>query len=345
MSTLLEQAIIDAEALREAAMKNAEASIVEKYSSEVKAAVESLLSEEFEEELEEEEESTESPVMNEVPYANEEGDAPVTVRLDLEALERALDEEGVTEAEQTHEELAEEVLDEEVEASSDDKETVTLDVQELAETAEETIEEADEEIELDETLLASIAEELKVDVGMPGQGLGGRTTPTSADLQGQEATLANLKDDELAEEHEALQKAREEADMYLEQVEKLTASNEKLQTTLTILNERMEEVNLSNARLLYTNRVLKSNSLNERQRTRIVESISTAGSVEEAKVIYETLQSAVGGTKRAPQSLSEAVDRSSPTLPRNNSRTNKQQSAQNPQYNRMRALAGIKGDN
>ena len=338
MSTLLEQAIIDAEALREAAMKNAEASIVEKYSSEVKAAVESLLSEEFEEELDEEEESEESPVMNEVPYANEDGDSPVTVRLDLEALERALNEEGSDEAEQTHEELAEEVLDEEVEASgNDDKETVTLDVAELAE--------ADEEIELDETLLNAIAEELRVDVGMPGQGMGGRTTPTSADLEGQEATLANLKDDELAEEHEALQKAKEEADMYLEQVKKLTASNEKLQTTLTTLNERMEEVNLSNARLLYTNRVLKSNSLNERQRTRIVESISTAGSVEEAKVIYDTLQSAVGGTKRAPQSLSEAVDRSSPTLPRNSSRKTKQQNAQNPQYNRMRALAGIKGDN
>ena len=338
MSTLLEQAIVDAEALREAAMKNAEASIVEKYSSEVKAAVESLLSEEFEEELEEEEESEESPVMNEVPYANEDGDSPVTVRLDLEALERALNEEGSDEAEQTHEDLAEEVLDEEVEASgSDDKETVTLDVAELAE--------ADEEVELDETLLAAIAEELRVDVGMPGQGMGGRTTPTSADLEGQEATLANLKDDELAEEHEALQKAKEEADMYLEQVKKLTASNKKLQTTLTTINERMEDVNLSNARLLYTNRVLKSNSLNERQRTRIVESISTAGSVEEAKVIYDTLQSAVGGTKRVPQSLSEAVDRSSPTLPRNSSRKTKQPNAQNPQYNRMRALAGIKGDN
>ena len=341
MSTLLEQAIIDAEALREAAMKNAEASIVEKYSSEVKAAVESLLSEEFEEELdEEEEESDESPVMNEVPYANESAAGPITVRLDLEALERALDEEGSDEAEETHEDLASEVLDEEVQASGDDddKETVTLDVAELADADEE-------EIELDETLLDAIAEELRVDVGMPGQGMGGRTTPTSADLEGQEATLANLKDDELAEEHEALQKAKEEADMYLEQVKKLTASNKKLQTTLTTLNERMEDVNLSNARLLYTNRVLKSNSLNERQRTRIVESISTAGSVEEAKVIYDTLQSAVGGTKRVPQSLSEAVDRSSPTLPRNSSRATKQPNAQSPQYNRMRALAGIKGDN
>ena len=339
MSTLLEQAIIDAEALREAAMKNAEASIVEKYSSEVKAAVESLLSEEFEEE----EESDESPVMDEVPYAAEDGnDEPITVRLDLEALERALDEEGSDEAEETHEDLASEILDENFEASEEeDEEAVDGDVEELA----ETIEEVDEEIELDEDLLSSIAEELRVDVSMPSQGLGGRTTPTSVDLAGQEATLANLKDDELAEEHEALQKAKEEAGMYMEQVETLATSNRKLQTTLTTLNERMEEVNLSNARLLYTNRVLKSNSLNERQRTRIVESISTAGSVEEAKVIYDTLQSAVGGTKRAPQSLSEAVDRSSPTLPRNSSRTTKQPNAQNPQYNRMRALAGIKGDN
>ena len=395
MSTLLEQAIIDAEALREAAMKNAEASIVEKYSSEVKAAVESLLSEEFEEEeLEEEEESDESPVLGVVPYAPVDGKEAIKVHLDLEALERSLNEEGSDEAEQTHEDLAEEVLDEEVEASDaeGDIETVTLDVAELAEaddalrevsiddfdknaTQEERREiirlaqlkrlstrrrpgdhdyessgwddkdQEDKEVELDETLLAAIAEELRVDVGMPGQGMGGRTTPTSADLEGQEATLANLKDDELAEEHEAFQKAKEEADMYLEQVKKLTASNKKLQTTLTTLNERMEDVNLSNARLLYTNRVLKSNSLNERQRTRIVESISTAGSVEEAKVIYDTLQSAVGGTKRVPQSLSEAVDRSSPTLPRNSSRATKQPNAQNPQYNRMRALAGIKGDN
>ena len=43
MSTLLEQAIVDAEALKEAAMKNAEASIIEKYSSEVRAAVDFLL--------------------------------------------------------------------------------------------------------------------------------------------------------------------------------------------------------------------------------------------------------------------------------------------------------------
>ena len=40
MSSMLEKAIVDATALREAALKNAEASIIEKYAPEIKNAVE-----------------------------------------------------------------------------------------------------------------------------------------------------------------------------------------------------------------------------------------------------------------------------------------------------------------
>ncbi len=320
MSTLLEQAIVDAEALKEAAMKNAEASIIEKYSSEVRDAVNSLLEQE-EETLDEEEES---PVMEEVPYAVEEGDEPIVVRLDLEALERALSEEEEP-VEESHEDLAD-TLEEEIEEA-------------LEAEGEET--DLDEEIELDEEILDAIAEELKVDLGIPDQGLGGRSTPTDRNLEGQKVTLAALQDDELAEEHDAIQKAREETGMYVNQVNELKQDNSNLQKTILHLKGRLEEVNLSNARLLYTNRVLNSTSLNERQKTRIVESISNADSVEEAKVIYETLQSAVGDkTKSSPQSLREAVERPSSTLPRRR-KTN----AQNSHFSRMRALAGIKGEN
>ena len=57
MSTLLEQAIVDAQALRDAALKNAETSILEKYGAEVRGAVESLIEQELatEEEVVEEE--------------------------------------------------------------------------------------------------------------------------------------------------------------------------------------------------------------------------------------------------------------------------------------------------
>ena len=47
MSNMLEQAIIDAEALKEAALKNAEQTIIEKYSKEVKEAVNVLLEQEM----------------------------------------------------------------------------------------------------------------------------------------------------------------------------------------------------------------------------------------------------------------------------------------------------------
>ena len=46
MSSMLEQAIIDAAALREAALKNAEQSLIEKYAPQIKEAVESMLSSE-----------------------------------------------------------------------------------------------------------------------------------------------------------------------------------------------------------------------------------------------------------------------------------------------------------
>ena len=43
MSNLLKEAIIDAKALKETALKNAEASIIEKYSEEVKDTLDKLL--------------------------------------------------------------------------------------------------------------------------------------------------------------------------------------------------------------------------------------------------------------------------------------------------------------
>ena len=70
MSSMLEQAIIDAEALKEAALKNAEQAIIEKYSEEVKNAVDGLLEQdELDLGLEEGEEGEEEVVEEEdKPY-------------------------------------------------------------------------------------------------------------------------------------------------------------------------------------------------------------------------------------------------------------------------------------
>jgi len=80
--------------------------------------------------------------------------------------------------------------------------------------------------------------------------------------------------------------------------------------------------------------------LNERQKEKIAEVISNAGSVTEAKVIYETLQSTVE-TKpsRSPKSLSEAISNKRSSVIR---ATRQESAPSDPLSERMKRLAGIK---
>ena len=126
------------------------------------------------------------------------------------------------------------------------------------------------------------------------------------------------------------------------QVSELQESKDKIRNIALQLKEKLEDVNLTNARLHYTNRVLNSTSLNERQKNEIVESISKDGSIEEAKVIYETLQSTVGvdSSRRKPKSLSEAINRrSSSSLMVSRRESGNTQT--DPALERMKLLAGI----
>ena len=206
---------------------------------------------------------------------------------------------------------------------------------ETADLEEEIVEEGEEDLyeELSDDLLDAIMEKLTVDMGATLGGWAGRSE--EAVKHQMELEMAHRRSTEVAEELEALKKAQEE----------LVFENKKLKETLSnyqevvgSLKENVQDVNLSNARLLYTNRTLRNTSLNERQKERIVEAISKAGSVEEAKTIHETLQSTVASTpKRGPKSLSEAITR--PTSVIRASR--KEEPKADPFTTRMRKLAGI----
>ena len=78
---MLEQAIIDAKALKEAAIKNAENLVIEKYSNEVKEAVDQLL-----EEKEEGEDSMHSTVQDLPDSFKDVADGEEVVEIDLEQL-------------------------------------------------------------------------------------------------------------------------------------------------------------------------------------------------------------------------------------------------------------------
>jgi len=109
------------------------------------------------------------------------------------------------------------------------------------------------------------------------------------------------------------------------------------------VKEKFDEVQLVNAKLLYTNRVLADTSLNERQTNKIVESINSASSIEQAKIVYETLQSGVGGAaKSTPKSLSEVVNKRNSSSILLHSRKREEVDSNNDEFaKRLKRLAGI----
>ena len=333
MPSMLEQAIIDAESLKEAAIKNAEQAIIEKYSQEVRSAVELMLEQPEEDpmaELEADPAAAETPeIVDEAPLAAAEGentcpcpDAQDVVTINFDQLQTQMEEEMEAEGglDATELQPSEEIADDEIEALA-------------------------EELEIDDNLLADLDEELEIDIEPVKSGW--LETPTEEIVDGEdeaEAHAAALDEDE--DDKKELEEAVLKADQMLralrDENEKLIEQNDKFKQSILQMKDTINEVNVENARLLYTNKALSSSSLNERQKNQIVESISNASTVEEAKVIYETLQSTVGQSRprreRKPQSLSEAVSRRSSTLLSNN-REEKQKS--NPVSDRMKKLAGI----
>jgi len=149
-----------------------------------------------------------------------------------------------------------------------------------------------------------------------------------------------VKEEEVSELEEKLTSMLARLQETRGKLKKTTELNSELREGVKQLSTQFEKVSLLNARLLYTNKTLSNSSLNERQKQQIAESINSAKSVEQAKTIYETLQSSSGlltERKSAPKSLTEAVNRaSSAFLPRSNT------THIDPAAERMRILAGIK---
>ncbi len=363
MSSMLEQAIVDAKALKESAIKNAEAIVVERYSDQIKEAVSALLEQEEDPFAEEDEFAEDSPVepdmeaatdpsLAQVPPALEEdlpdSAGPVSdtdiVQLDLDGLRQQIDNLESETGQDASDVLAPDQVSHETVAQNLEPAVAAAPeaVSPLTEESEEIDEEMD--IEIDESLLEDILERIKVDIDPKMSGCAG--TPQSQMEEYADMALAQESDDEVKEENEALRSRLKELEESLkkntDQKEKLAEENSKFMEAVMILKEKVDMVNVSNAKLLYINKALENSSLNERQKRKIVEAISKAESTKEAKVIYETLQSTVGSTEKrsVPKSLSEAVNRNSSLLI--HSQRNREKDSTDPFSARLQRLAGIK---
>jgi hypothetical protein len=340
---MLEQAIVDAKALKEAAIKSAESSIVEKYSQEIREAVDTMLNHE--------EVIKEDDMVANIPMAaSDVSSAPVTggeevVELDFQELEQMIDQE-LAQEEESSEEMTDrhEFAEEEIEGAEEDEDAALQESDEIDLT--NLFE--DEEINLDEEQIEDLAEKLTLDFHPEKSGWLGMP-----DSQKQEAyEEAKALDAHIDEEAEGEDVIPAEIGKLRESVETLEVEKKELQEKLQTLQsntkhiegvvlklkDALNETSVQNAKLLYTNEALSSDSLNGRQKSKLVEAISNANSVEEAKVIFETLQSTVSGTKKqSPKTLSEAVSRKSTLLPQ----TKEAKQPTDPRIDRMQRLAGL----
>tara|TARA_A100001515_G_scaffold110400_1_gene91358 strand:- start:1327 stop:2364 length:1038 start_codon:yes stop_codon:yes gene_type:complete len=344
---MLEQAIVDAKALKEAALKNAEQAVIDKYSSEIKAAVEELL-----------EGNEPQQTINEemdVPFASDPSltdDKPVEMemefefnpedfRLDLESIkaQAEADPESGGEKPQDTESLAADIG-----ADAPAEEAPAADAGGLEDLLQEgdeedddllnellsLLEQEDEEELLDESLIVDV-EEVKHGHFVTDNAT--RQYDAEKELAHQQSTHFKEKADELEKEVGELKNS---VLMYQDK-------QEKLRSVLDDMKGKLEEMVTQNARLLYSNKVLRDSSLNERQKDKIVEAIAKAETLKEAKTLYQTLKETTVGTpkERGPKSLSESVQRKqilSAHLPR---RKQENISESHDFASRMRKLAGI----
>ncbi len=395
MSNLLERAIIDAKALKEAALKNAEQLVIEKYSLEVKEAMNNLLEQEEVDAMADlfgDTEATEEPAMD--TAGEEEGEDEMQGAITADDLEAEIPDAFMTDEDEIIQ-IKLDALDDEIEDdeegpfAGDDKlddDEIGIDIEDeedaLADVAEPDVglggdvgiditseppisagaleeiiadalqdvlseeeEEINEEEELDEEIdLDELMERVRVE-GTP-QKSGWAGTPESIMKEYESMLLALEQDSDVKEENEELRKnvaaLQKENKTLSSAAIKLQKQNKKFNTAFNTLQEKLETMNVSNAKLLYINQALENASLNERQKRKIVEAISKAGTVQEAKIVFETMNDTVATTSdvKKEATLSEMVSRKSSLLVAARKEQPKQDA--NPLFNRMQTLAGIK---
>tara|TARA_R100000005_G_C4994293_1_gene201298 strand:+ start:319 stop:1317 length:999 start_codon:yes stop_codon:yes gene_type:complete len=331
---MLEQAIIDAQELREAALKSAQQEIVEKYSEEVRSAVQQIL------------EQPEDPLGLDMDMAGEEAEEEFP---DMEMSHMAEDDamieipldQLIAQAEMETPDADDMVDREDLDVGVpglEDEESVS------AEPAPANRKDDEEEVELNEeelldTLMGLVKQEA-VQVDAPEFAL----EEIVADEQeaDEEAAEEEMLADNSRDGQEEVKEALAQKDA---KIEDLNETIDKLKNILAEAKEGLQKLNLSNARLLYTNKVLSDTSLNERQKNKIAEMISESRTVDEAKTVYETLQKTMETGRKAPssQSLSEAVTRRSSTII-SSRREEVSSTKENPALSRWAVLAGLNRD-
>ena len=111
------------------------------------------------------------------------------------------------------------------------------------------------------------------------------------------------------EKNEAPKKKMEEAPKKEKVNEEVEETNDELSQaleTIETLKKELNEVNILNSKLLYVNKIFKSNDLSESQKVNIIAAFDKAETVKEVKLVYETVSDSVVSKKEANNTIKES---------------------------------------
>ena len=253
---------------------------------------------------------------SELTTEEEEGEADESEEEDAEAVEEQSSsselgikgEEHVNIADSDDEELPDDTKVQSAEVGNEDDE-----MPKVAEIDEEIdIEIVDEEAkagdESDEPTATESDEELAFPTNeAEGCNQGGDIGEDDEEINLEEI-LKELEDESSLED--------EESDSEIEELKatntKLQKENEEYRKVYKYLRGKLNEVNLLNAKLLYTNKLFKAHVLTEDQKLKVVESFDLTKNVREAKLVYATL----GESFRTTTSQQVEVKEETPKAPK-----------------------------
>ena len=368
MDNLLKEAIADAKAVKETALANAKIALEEAFTPKLQRMLSAKLAQEEDgeaeaaedEDLEEQgdpeamEDTSDLPAEESGDEAYEDGD-----------VEDGMSEDEVEENDDMEEEMGdtsaigegEEEWEEDEEAADEDEEAVEDEIP--AEEDEEPVEEQSdssdigEDDDVVEPADGDDEDKEETEVSSDAPGAENEDDEVVDDLaEGEEADEDEEADEaldlesiikELEDEMEDEEAADEDEEAAEESVKakfaKVNADLAEHRKVVKYLSSKLHEVNLLNAKLLYTNKLFRAHSLKEGQKLRVIETFDRAKNLREVKLVFTTMAESFGSTpgKKRRVTESAASRPTASTKPTKRVITEGQVLA-----NRFKKLAGIK---
>lgn len=285
MDKLLQDAIADAKAVRETALANAKLALEEAFTPHLK----SMLSKKLQAETEGEDE--------------ESHDESVEVE---EAMEDEDEESKDESVEETNEEAVEETMEDEDEEKKDEvyndeeMEDEGMHDEEMEDEESEMEDEApedDEDDDIGEVLKQLEAEMADEEEDEPKEE--GYHDDEEDKEEKEEGAHMDDEDEDMDEEIDldeiikALTEEDEEEEEKAEEAMVPAAELDEYRQTVQYLKDKLSEVNLLNAKLLYTNKLFRSRNVSEEQKMKVIEQFDRAANVREVKLVFTTFAESI----------------------------------------------------